>query len=676
MDFAIDTETTGLDIKHGCRPFLVTACPIGSNEAMWWEWEVDPESREVQYDPDDLKEIRELIQDADRIYMHNAQFDVEALLSIPGLLKEWDWAKTQDTTYMAHLLASSLPKNLEFLSQHYLNFEMGDPEETLRLVVNKCRNMARSNYPDWQIAEKGHPQLPTTSGKLWKADMWLPAAIAKQEGRDPDDEYFRLCSDYANLDSAVTAALVPIFQAQIKERKLRRIYRERLKLLPIVAGMQTQGITISGERLELRKQEYAEEAERLGKVCVGIAKSMGYDLVLPKSGNNKSLVDFVFDVLELEPIAFTPKGMPSLNKRALQEYLEVLPPRKKAHRFLLSLIRKRQRDTAVTYLEGYKRFWLKHEEPGWYVLYPSLNVVATNTLRWSSSHPNEQNISKQEGFNLRYCFGPAPGREWWSFDAKNIELRLPAYEAGEYEMIQLFERPNDPPYFGSNHLLAAHVIHPRRFEECVNEEGEIDGRIFKSRYASSYYQWTKNGNFAVQYGATESSGTADRAYHVQGAQRKIRQRFKRIARLNRRMINYAESWGYVETIPDRTVDPHRGYPVQCLRNEFSRSKPTIPLNYHIQGTAMWWMMKAMIRCEEYLQELRAQGIDAYMVMQVHDELVFDFPAAPPEYSGDRKRYNRRYVAEIIRRMEHGGDDLGIPTPVSAEYHPNNWSESE
>lgn len=84
----------------------------------------------------------------------------------------------------------------------------------------------------------------------------------------------------------------------------------------------------------------------------------------------------------------------------------------------------------------------------------------------------------------------------------------------------------------------------------------------------------------------------------------------------------------------------------------------------------------MIRCEEYLQELRAQGIDAYMVMQVHDELVFDFPAAPPEYSGDRKRYNRRYVAEIIRRMEHGGDDLGIPTPVSAEYHPNNWSESE
>ena len=75
----------------------------------------------------------------------------------------------------------------------------------------------------------------------------------------------------------------------------------------------------------------------------------------------------------------------------------------------------------------------------------------------------------------------------------------PAYEAGEEEMISLFEKPDEPPYFGSNHLLAFDILHPDKWDRD-DPEGLLKA---KKEYASTWYQWTKNGNFAVQYGAME-----------------------------------------------------------------------------------------------------------------------------------------------------------------------------
>lgn len=342
----------------------------------------------------------------------------------------------------------------------------------------------------------------------------------------------------------------------------------------------------------------------------------------------------------------------------------------------------------------------------WFVLHPSLNPTGSDTLRWSCSGFNEQNIGKQipdcqqcygregkkehceacEGrgymLNLRYPFGPAPGREWWSADAQNIELRVPAYEADETEMVAIFERPNDPPYFGSYHLLVFDVLHPELFAK--------HGKKVKELFESTWYQWVKNGNFAVGYGSVESSGTADRAYHVPGAFRKIKGRFSKIhgrGGLNDQQIGYAEKYGYVETLPDKNVDPTKGYPLLCARTNYGRILPTVPLNYHVQGSAMWWMGKAMVRCYNFLQQLNnnRQFMQAelkrwkhdlevsgfHLIAQVHDELIFDFPKG----LGDKPwEYNLPKVREIVRLMAMGGDDIGLPTPVSYKYHANTWSE--
>jgi DNA polymerase I-like protein with 3'-5' exonuclease and polymerase domains len=318
-------------------------------------------------------------------------------------------------------------------------------------------------------------------------------------------------------------------------------------------------------------------------------------------------------------------------------------------------------------MEGYQRFWIPlgnrvDEMHDWHVLHPSLNQTGTDTLRLSSSSPNEQNVSKQEGFNLRYVFGPPPGWEWWSMDAKNLELRIPAYEAGEKDVVHIFDHPDDPPYYGSYHLLVFDLLYPDLFRE--------HGKKCKDLFEATHYQWVKNGNFAVIYGAQE--GTADATYRVRGAFRKVRHRFPRIAKLSDRQLELARRLGYVETIPDKTVDPRRGYPLLASRSQDGYVLPTVPLNYHIQGTAMWWARKGMIRSQAQLLEWRARGFDARMVLQVHDEIVYAMPRRADPRTNP-KASNLAKAKVLARLLEQGGEDIGVPTPVGIEWHPDNWS---
>ncbi len=699
---SLDCETTGLDINHGAKPFMVQVCKE-NGEQQWWEWHVNPDTRKPDIPKRDLGQIQSMILDADYIVLQNPKFDVAALQSafgIYGLELDWDWSKTYDTLLAGHLLGSNEPHDLTSMALLYLDVNVQPFEDAIKKATKEARRMCQSKdskYSDWRIAKAGLPEMPSAKGEVWKNDMWLPRAMVRYEDhpdvRTDKHPWNTVCSDYGNSDSEVTLALFLRQRELLKERGLWKIYKERLKILPIVYAMQEKGITINRRRLEELQTEYLAESQKAGRICTNIAESYGYNLKLPRGSNNNSLKNFVFgeDGLHLEPVSRSKKtGAPSLDKACMEEYLASLPKRSKALKFIETLIGKRRRDTALSYMNGYEKFWLPLEvgqtegytriicgkEAEWYVLHPSLNPTGTHTLRWSSQNPNEQNISKQEGFNLRYCFGPAPGREWWSLDAQNIELRIPAYEAGETEMIKLFERPDDPPYFGSNHLLVFDILHTKRLKLDTRDPKYL--LKAKKKYTSTWYSWTKNGNFAVQYGAVEHSGTADRAYHVEGAQHDIEGRFKKVKLLNERMIAFANEHGYVETMPDKTVDPERGYPLLCTRTHYGRILPTVPLNYFVSGTAMQWMMKAMIRVQEYLDEQNErlrESARSYMIMQVHDELVFDFPRGRELSGSPGPQYrNLSKIRKIQRLMEQGGDDIGIPTPVSIEYHGDNWSE--
>ena len=675
---SLDTETTGVDLHHGARPFFVTTCNEEGTVTSW-EWPVDPLTREPDIPQEDLDGIanhlfglRPLINH--KLVLQNAKFDFAALETIgfwgQGVVPcaREAWGQVYDTLIAGHLLYSNRPHNLTDMVLELLGVDIEPYEDRLKEACEEARKLAKSDFPDWLIARKDLPCMPSVREKCWKLDTWLPRRLAQELGYVDGHPWWTVLREYAETDSAVTIMLWKAQRGEIERRGLWEIYLERLKVLPVAYQMERDGIVVNRRRLEELREEYGEESTRAGQTCVAIAEGYGYELSLPKSSVNGSVTRFIVDVLKLPVTEYTDGGKPSMGKAALDGWESSLPENSKPLRFIQSLRAKRQRDTALSYLEGYERFWVPldiYNEAGeqlWYRLYPNLNPTGTDTLRWSSSQPNEQNISKKEGFNLRYCFGPEPGREWWSLDAKNIELRLPAYESGELDLIKLFEAPDEPPFYGSEHLLNFSVVYPEIWERELREVG-VDrvGPHCKKKYESTWYKWCKNGDFAVGYQAGDR--TADRAFHRPGSRARLIARFTKKEALNRRWVQFASKHGYVETMPDRTVCPERGYPLLCTRSERGEIVPTIPLNYHIQGTAMWWTMKAMIRCDAQLEEWRRQGYDGRVVMQVHDEMVFDLPKrAHPK--ADPKRSNLGKIRVLQKLMEEGGNDLGIPTPVA------------
>lgn len=797
---SLDTEVTGLDVRHGAQPYFVSMA-TNEDDVLTWEWDVDPLSRKVEPPTEDLEEIQQEIDDADLLILQNAKFDCAALDNVMPNLR-WDWSKVHDTLLAGHLLASNQPHTLSAMCLIYLGVNIQHLDDDITEAANKARRSARSQCPDWRIAHKDLPEMPSAKAKISKFDAWLPRAMCKQAlklldvsllpdhprlptvgrvenceiridrgtkwgnpftiPRDGNREQVvrryvdyilqsrlladlpelygkllgcycnpKLChgdilrllchpwwttlSDYGASDAEATLHLYFKQKELLKERNLWRIYLERLKLLPIVYGMESRGVTLSKRRLDQLTVEYTKESRNAEKICVNIAAKYDYDLKLPKNGRNQSLTDFVFgrgdicsecngsgfktgrgvkatcskckgvgndaaNYLNLEPLTRSDKtGKPSMNKTTLEHWESALPEGTHGHNFIKALRAKRKRDTALTYMRGYRRFWLPIATSGvvpgrrdWYVLHPSLNSTGTDTLRWSSQNPNEQNISKQQGFNLRYCFGPAPGREWWALDAKNIELRIPAYESGEESLIELFERPDDPPFYGSQHLLNFSVVYPDIWRKELKSVGEEKvGPHCKKKYESTWYQWCKNGDFAVQYGAVDrddGEGTADRAFYRPGSHAKLKSRFAKQEKLNQKWIDFANKHGYVETLPDKTVDPKRGYPLYCSRTQWGGIKPTIPLNYHVQGSAMWVMCRMMTICADYLREL---GEDYFLIIQVHDEIVLDFPLVK-DYG------NLPKVRELKRRLDLMGEDLvpRVPLSMGIEYHAKSWAESK
>jgi DNA polymerase I-like protein with 3'-5' exonuclease and polymerase domains len=742
MNISFDTETTGVDRFHGAKPFFFTTCNE-AGEVEYIEWDVDPITRQPIVIIDDVEWITDLLSTSgcDSIIFHNAKFDVAMLATIRKEFGNWDWDRTHDTLLMAHLLYSNRPKNLTDLGIQIVGKDIEPLEIELKKACDEARRIARSKYKDWMIAKADLPCMPSAGEKVWKYDTWLPRRIAQEESYSADHPWWTVLSDYANADSMMTVALFKACIQLIRERGLEKLYNTRRQMLPTIYEMEQNGITMSRDRYEELLTEYTEEKEKASNVCVNIAADIGYELNLPKSGNNKSLLNFCFgestgtcevcgesqkipdkekakklkeqgrtcnfckqagktspirfDIIEglnLPIVGLTDSGNPSLDKNVLENYLLTLPQRSKQRTFVDKLAALRKRSTAISYMESYTRFWLPaFEDVGedlfqhWMRLHPSLNPTGTDTLRCSSSNPNEQNISKKEGFNLRYLCGPLPGREWWSCDARGIEDRLPAYESQQDELITIFEKPDEPPYYGSNHLLRFHTVYPDIWEQTYSvlkvQFGDSEaykkvGPTCKKQYASTYYQWVKNGGFAVQYGAidrADGKGTADLAFHRPGCHALLKERFSKLEALNQKQIRHAEKFGYVETIPDRDVDPKRGYPLLCTRTEWGKILPTVPLNYHIQGTAMWWMMMAMIRVHRLMKEWRQKGFDARLVMQIHDELVFDFPKSKEDPQANPKKSNLWRIRAIQKEMEKGGLGLGIPTPTSCEYHPDNWS---
>lgn len=708
---AFDTETCGLDTYHGCKPFFLTCSSSINGEQQdpeFWEWAVSPLTRKPKIILSDFREIEQRLDNADEIVWQNAKFDIAGLAQAGLKYKEEWWQKTHDTLYSGHLLASGEPHSLDVMALRYLNINIHSYEQAIDLATKQARALCRKEFPTWKIAtshksDDANPDIPSADEKLHKYDMWLPRAVAlaKKYPYDPNNTHdphkthpwYVVCQDYGNTDGAVTLPLWIEHKRLLHKRGLWKVYLERRKLIRIIHEMERDGVTYSHSRKQVMYERFTKECAEHERICLHLAG--GKLTKLPKgSGVTKELRELIFTHWKLPPASQGKKkktDAPSLDKLALETWQLTLDPKSVQHRFIENFAKRRKKSTSLTFMDSYERFGIRlprqaseptdNEYSDIVLLHPSINGTGSRTLRMTSQNPNEQNISKQkddQGQNVRYCFGPAPGREWWSLDYKNLELVLPAYEAGEKQMLALFERPNDPPYFGSYHLLVFDMLHPEKYAK--------DGPKCKDLYKDTWYQWTKNGNFADQYRSMvrEEEGvwsTADKAYHIKGAQVKVRQGLSEITKLDERQVAHAREHGFVWTITDKEIGS--GYPLQILKDNWGKIKPTEPLSYHIQGTAMWVMCKAMIRCKDHLVKYSPKQWpnqrNGFITLQVHDEMVFDLPAKPPTKQRDgsmSKPGNLAFVLNLRDQMKKSGEDIGIPLGVDVSYHPNNWAQTE
>lgn len=704
MLLGVDTETTGLDTFHGCRPYLVTTCDDRGCQRTY-QVPVDPKNRKIVWPESDISEIQRLLDSSDKLIFHNSKFDMKMMASI-GLKVDHLWGKVEDTLFITHMLASQTAHDLTSVVKAYLRekYDSKYPwdgtditpyEKKMEECVQVARRWCRSHLKDWKLAsegiedENGLQLMPSTkgssdkAGRAWMADTWLPRAVAEHEGPSwvkghQYENWLTVSEEYADIDSSCLIPLYRIVMEEVRRRGLEKIYRERLKILPVVHRMEHYGTSYKTDTAQEMKKEFTERVQELEAICYGIAECYHYPLELPKRGRNKGLDAFIFDVLKLPVLEwgtptkgkvytsdkpFIPK--PVFDADVKEQYELTLPNNSIEQRFIKALNEKSEYDTALGYLAAYDRFCIKDKDSGNYAtLYPNLNPTGTVGLRFSHNNPNSANVSKQKKVNLRKCFGPREGRIWYSCDYTGIELAIPAYEAGETEMVKVFDNPDEGPYYGSYHLLIFDTLHHDIFKQ--------HGKNIKQLYEDTLYQWVKNGNFARQYGAQEKK--VDQTYRVKGAFKLISKRFPKIDALSRKYLQLAECNNCVTTTPDKFIDPIHGFPIQSKRGQWGKVEPTTPFCYHVSSTATQVLNRAMILCDEKLLEWRSGGYDAWMILTIHDELVFDLPSI--FLNKKDQTYSDSRANELRTIMESAANGIGIPIKVSVERHSSSWADGE
>ncbi len=565
---AIDTETTGTDFHHGCLPFMITACDGKTNYI--WEGEVNPHDRsEVVWDPSVIREVKETLGTYDHHVYHNAKFDVRALSKIGIKVDHWD--SIDDTLIASHLACSGESHSLKYLAYKYLGY-YNDGEHLLDTAVKAARSKYSTTY---DIAKSGHKCFPGLSGprvKWYKMDMWL----AMKE-----------CRTYGSTDVEMTWLLWEMYKDVIDELDLWEQYNTRKALLEITYEMEETGLHLyrdgpEGVVNEIKRNTALKE---LLRQHIQKETKLLNHLDLNKESAMRLLFFKILNLPVYSRTAITRE--PSLNKEAIEHYIRMNPDNK----VLQHYAEYRKCGTRIGYLSSYLKWCCSDSR-----IRSNILITGTRETRQASLNPNSQNIDKA----LRHIFGPPPGYVWLDFDLVNIELRIWTYEVGNKELIGVFEQG------GSVHLLIASIIHRELFEGCDN-----DGESFKSEYEATWYQWVKNGNFAIIYGA--AARKADITYKLEGAYSKIARRFPEVPVYTARTIKEAEDNDRLISAPQ--VVCVGGYPLDVDMNESFKA-----CNYKIQGSAGYVINHAMINVHNNSDY---QSANAKMVNQVHDSIIIE-----------------------------------------------------
>jgi len=431
-------------------------------------------------------------------------------------------------------------------------------------------------------------------------------------------------TEYAAEDADVTLRLYRVLKPRLAAEGGTRIYeRVDRPLIPVVAAMEREGIKVDRARLAKLSEEFAKEIARLEGEIHAVA---GQEFTV---GSPKQLGDILFDKLGYKGGKKGKSGQYSTDVSVLERLAAEGAPIAK-----LVLEWRQLSKLKSTYTDALQ----EAINPSTGRVHTSYSLVGAQTGRLSSTDPNLQNIPVRTaiGRQIREAFVPEAGNVLLAADYSQIELRLAAHMAGVETLKQAFANGED--------------IHARTATEMF---GEVT-RDTRAR--------AKTINFAILYGISRWGLATRLEVTPEEAQAMIDTYFQRFPGIQRYIMETLESVrakGYSETLFGRkTWFPRINSKNQAERQGSERAA----INAPIQGTSADIIKRAMARM---LPALAEAGLDdVRMLLQVHDELVFELPEERVE---EASAVIRRVMADAALPAVEISVPLGVDIGTGASW---------
>ena len=438
----------------------------------------------------------------------------------------------------------------------------------------------------------------------------------------------RQVADYAGEDAVLPWRLRPILQKKMEEAELERLFDEvEIPLVDVLAELEYQGIKVDVSRLAELSERYGKRLEELQEEIYALA---GHPLNI---ASPKQLQQVLFEEQGLPVVKKTAKTGPSTDVEVLEELA------RGGHPLPAKLLEYRQyAKLKGTYVDALPK--MVHPETG--RVHASFHQVVAATGRLSSSDPNLQNIPvrTQQGREIRSAF--VPDRDDWvllAADYSQVELRVLAHFSGDRRLCEAFARDED--------------IHAR-------VASEVNG-VPLAEVTPEMRRAAKAVNFGVVYGQSAFGLARSLGIERDEAAAFIDSYFAQYPGIDgflTQVLADARKHGYVKTILGRRRA------IRGIRENAGRQRnlaERTAVNTVIQGSAADLIKVAMVAIH---RRLRAEHFPARMLLQVHDELIFEVPRAElPQLIP----MVRREMAEVAA--------LAVPLKVDLKAGPN-WADME
>ncbi|GAB4070399.1 DNA polymerase I [Ancylobacter sonchi] len=436
--------------------------------------------------------------------------------------------------------------------------------------------------------------------------------------------------EYAAEDADVTLRLWEALKARLVAERKSTVYETLERpLVTVLANMERRGILIDRQMLSRLSGDFAQGMARLE---AEISEMAGESF---NPGSPKQLGDILFGKMQIPGGRKTPTGAWSTGADVLEELAE------QGHELPRRILDWRQlQKLKSTYADALPTYVNPHSGR----VHTSFALAATTTGRLSSSEPNLQNIPvrSEEGRKIRKAFVAAPGHKLVSADYSQIELRLLAEIADTPSLRQAFQDGLDIHAMTASEMFGVPI---------AGMPSEVRRRA-------------KAINFGIIYGISAFGLANQLSIPREEAGAYIKRYFERFPGIRAYMDetrNFAREHGYVETLFGRRCH----YPDIAAKNPSIRAfNERAAINARLQGSAADIIRRAMARMDA---ALAAAKLEARMLLQVHDELIFEVPDAEIEAT----------IPVITRVMEEApmpAVSLNVPLKVEARAAAN-WDEA-